>query len=540
MYNLDFSNGYRTISYSDIFLCQISNIDIEIKKLNCHKTISIISELIKIKDRKLNLENWGEVSINEAIKVYLFDISYQSPLMHERNLIISSQMLLILLKNVICYTNNETKDIESYAISNHDYKKIIELQLMLVDKLQENQQVSFDANHFIYANYHLNYEKSVSRAIGRMYYMMEKIGKDINNFEKDIQNEFRDYSKAFTEKYGFTLLEYNLIVFCELQYYLNEDGILSKYSNWRDIDKIYPQKNINKIASKIISTLSKPVSEFLEWATESKDREWDFSMFYEYPFIIDATGNYISISYVTLINCFFEKIFWLIRDCYPKADSRSMAFFGRIFEKYIQDLTKSVSNDNYEYIQEFYYNVGKNRKLSSDAYIKKGNDLLIVEAKGFSVLRNPMTKNEAIEENNYKLFIKNVLQADETFFNTKDKKDEFKGVENVYVISLTMDNINAVPEYYNNIYKEINSNKKSNNIKYYFNFNIDEYEQLIYLVEQNIDIFKCLKNYFEETELQPFSNFLSNKFDKIEMTNFMLQNYKEATEKMYNLYSRNI
>ena len=41
-------------------------------------------------------------------------------------------------------------------------------------------------------------------------------------------------------------------------------------------------------------------------------------------------NEYISISDITLVNAFFEKIFWLIRDCYSEDDSRAMAFFGRL------------------------------------------------------------------------------------------------------------------------------------------------------------------------------------------------------------------
>lgn len=55
-----------------------------------------------------------------------------------------------------------------------------------------------------------------------------------------------------------------------------------------------------------------------------------------------------------------------------------MAFFGRLFEKYIQNLTQEATKGSYSYIEEFAY--GKNNKKSSDAYIRKDNDLLVIEA----------------------------------------------------------------------------------------------------------------------------------------------------------------
>lgn len=82
----------------------------------------------------------------------------------------------------------------------------------------------------------------------------------------------------------------------------------------------------------------------------------------EFPFIADTTSKYISISEVSLINAFFEKLFWLIRDCYPKDDSRAMSFFGRLFERYIQDLTENACNDPYLFIREFSIG-GKNHQM---------------------------------------------------------------------------------------------------------------------------------------------------------------------------------
>lgn len=244
----------------------------------------------------------------------------------------------------------------------------------------------------------------------------------------------------------------------------------------------------------------------------------------------DTKGDYISICDVTLRNAFFEKIFWLIRDCYPKDDSRAMAFFGRLFEKYIQDLTKEASKGEYVYIGEFAY--GKNNKKSSDAYIRKDNSLLVVEAKGFSVLLDCMTKNESVEKNNNRMFAKPIIQADACLDTVIGYKPEFTQIEDAYIISVTMDNINAVPDYYNEVHKSVEEKKKCSKTKYYFNLNIEEYEMLMNLVEQQKDIFSLLKEYYENEKLKPFSNYLLAKYPKTGMTMFMETLYQEASEKM--------
>ena len=50
----------------------------------------------------------------------------------------------------------------------------------------------------------------------------------------------------------------------------------------------------------------------------------------KYCIVLISNNSSASISDITLVNAFFEKIFWLIRDCYSEDDSRAMAFFGRL------------------------------------------------------------------------------------------------------------------------------------------------------------------------------------------------------------------
>jgi hypothetical protein len=148
-----------------------------------------------------------------------------------------------------------------------------------------------------------------------------------------------------------------------------------------------------------------------------------------------------------------------------------------------------------------------------------------------------MTMNERIEMNNEKLFVQPVLQADLCLSAVIGEKAEFAGVDDVYIVSVTMDNINAVPNYYHAIHTAIRERKKSEKTKYFFNFNIEEYEMLMYLVEQDIDIFTLLKDYYENTMLKPFGNYLQEKCPRIGMTSLMERYYKQASENMKEMYS---
>ena len=77
-----------------------------------------------------------------------------------------------------------------------------------------------------------------------------------------------------------------------------------------------------------------------------------------------------------------------------------------------------------------------------------------------------MTKNKNIQKNLKKIFINPIIQADTCLAQVINEKQEFKGIDEAYIISVTMDNINAVPEYYDRIHKDIEKEKKCMKSKY--------------------------------------------------------------------------
>lgn len=543
MYSVEATGAHILLTYSEVFQDKRPDLLDEIKKLNMHKAISIICELIRVRDEHMEPIKTliGEIMLpfEIVLKKEMCDIVPASPEEMETNAIlrkdihiISVQMLFILLKYIIIYGNYETFEYTDYQICKEDYKTIIKLQLVVAEDVSNRHKKEINTDHFLYSTYHFNYQKNMANEFLRMYYMMEVISQNRNNFEDDVKEEYRDYYKDFTEKYSFTPTEYSSILFWQLnQYYSGINGLTCK-SIWKSIEESYGSESIKQIASKIIVVLSKSISEYRTWAEKSKDFEWDFSDFFSFPFIEDTTKKFISLSDITLRNAFFEKLFWLIRDCYPKNDSRAMSFFGRLYEKYIQDITKNAAKDKFVYIDEFEFGTKKENKKSSDAYVRKEKEVLIVEAKGFSVLLDCMIKNEKVEDNNKKLFVNPVLQADSCFVAVADTKPEFKDIESAYIVAVTMDNINAIPNYYNAIHKEIVENKKSCVVKYFFNLNIEEYEMLMYLMEQGHDIFLILREYFKNNKLKPFSSYVLEKYTDIGMTNFMEHCYKNASDKM--------
>ena len=543
MYSVNGKDAQVILGYSDVFSGDKPCLIEKIKEMNMHKEISIISELIQIRDAKYNPINITGIGFELPYETVLkrdycgmnpesSEEMVENAMLRKNQHIISLQMLLILLKKVIIYGNYDSLKIKDYEISDEDYKEIIMLQLLVADEVSAKHNISIDMDHFLYSTYHLNYQRNVANEFQRMYYMMEYLSRDSELFDDDIKAEYRNYYGDFTSRYNFTPTEYSSLLFYELQYYFSDKNALSQSSCWRNVDYIYRETMEKEKISQVIDLLKIEPVNLKRWAKETEEDEWNFTSFYRFPFISDGESEYISVSDITLINAFFEKIFWLIRECYSEKDSRAMAFFGRLFERYIQDATKDVCKNDYIYIHEFPFFVKRDRRKSSDAYIRKDNNLLVIEAKGFSVLVDCMSKNEKIENNNEKLFIKPVLQADERLNEIFETKEEFKGIENAFIISITLDNINAVPNYYNKIHEEIEEKKKCELVHYYFNFNIEEYEMLLFLIENGVDIFQVMQEYFLERNLSPFSNYVMERFPNVNMTKFMEKNYKAATDKM--------
>ena len=549
MYIVDITDAEILLTYSDIFKENKPDLINSIKRFNMHKAISIICELLRVRNSYMaprkTIGGEFRIPFETVLKKEMCDIvpkspkdMFSNPLLQWKKHIISIQMLFILLKKIIKYGNFETMAQTDYQIEKEDYKTIIKLNLLVAEEISDKHKVNMDTDHFLYSTYHLNYQRNMASEFLRMFYMMEKISRDITNFDVDVQKEYRNYYKDFTNKYGFTPTEYSSLLFWQLEEYYSGINGLTYKPIWKSIDSNYGYSEMSDNANKVIAVLSKSVDEYKTWAEQSEDREWDFSEFFAAPFVKDYNGKFISLSDITLRNAFFEKMFWLIRDCYPVKDSRAMAFFGRLYEKYIQDITKDATKAEFTYIDEFVYMDDGKEKKSSDAFIRKANDLLVVEAKGFSVLLDCMTKNESVEKNNRKLFVKPVLQADKSLAAVIDDKPEFAGVETVYIVSVTMDNINAVPNYYNSIHKEILDKKCTDKVKYFFNFSIEEYEMLMVLLERQVDIFVLLKAYYDNDKLKPFSAFLHDRYSDIGMTAFMEKYFKEASDTMTEILFR--
>lgn len=551
MYKPAIEDCQEIMTYSDLFSGQIPDLQEEIKKIDLEKAISAICELITVRNkvipRKIDAPFIGKIDLDipyqMVLKSKFCGIRSDSPTelfsdnrMQKSKHIIALQPMLILLKALIKNTNNLEMRSTDFDLTDEDYRQVIKMGLLIAEALSQKDEIDFSVSNFLYGTYHINVDHNAAAEIVRSYYLLAELDRNSELLNDDAKREYRDYWTAFSLKYGYTIEEYLFACFRELQPYYDNDSYLSYHSVWFDPHKAYAGTKMESIASMVIDDLSANPESLKKWCTDTYDEIWNFQSFLSMPFIKSSNGMFVSISDYTLKNAFFENLFWKIRDCFQIEDSRAMAFYGRLYEQYIQDQTKSIiaKKNSYKSIDEFTYGKGKGKK-SSDAYIKKGIKLLAIEAKGFSVLFDCL-QNKSVDRNLEKLYIDPILQADKAYANNKGR-DDFADVSELYIVSVTMDSINAVPEYIEKCCKAINEKHTSGELKVFYNISIEEYEMLLYLIESDIDIFCLLDKYLGKTTLMPFSNYLKKySNNKIEMTGFMKQKYNEFAEKMKSAY----
>lgn len=231
MRTVDTEGMQMLLSFSDVFDGkELPNLEREIKSFNMHKAISIIVELISIRNKKYSPHEFLgmeiEPSFQSVLKRFIMDGVVADEVINEICLkedlcIVALQPMLLLLKRFIFQGDYNSLAEIDYTITKDDYKKIIEMELVIIEELNNKHSESLDTDHFLYSTYHLNYTKNLACEYSRMYYMMN-LSKDDSFLTSENKNEFRDYYNDYLRKYGFSPLDYLFLLFIENRLYYRE------------------------------------------------------------------------------------------------------------------------------------------------------------------------------------------------------------------------------------------------------------------------------------------------------------------------------
>lgn len=512
------------ITYSELYSKEPlteKSIAKKIAQLNIKQTLNILLKFTSVIDSYLRGDTAGIAEYHIIKFQYRMLLFFQgADLKHYDNgLLTCPQGLLTAFKWLIAYGNNKAEDNISSEILYGDIYNVLSLVIIIADYLPKDE-VEHNKIEFCNAAQYFGAQKVIKYELARAY-----------NIFVENQIELPGYiSDAFVGKYGISIEEYLANSFNFLNYAFIHDNFWNHQPGYPISN--FDAKSLKDSYYKYIQMMSLNFEDGKKKAKSSLHKKWDFSWFLLYPLaIIDEYAcpfNYFTFSYV-----WFEGLYWRIRFCFDRKDTKFFDDFGKPFESYIQSICKkSISLKNeYLFIDEHEYTITKGRKpRSSDGYILKGDNLLIIECKAKAPSAETVSgyNINAINDEIIDLIVAPVHQVDKRYMEMMQFDQEFisltKEVKNIFVIVVSLEKIQPLPYTYgyadsylresgkiiNVDGKDEESEIRTDKINCYYNLNAYEFEKICALIENRIDIFAELYEYSIQP-ICPFENFINSR-----------------------------
>ncbi|MCA4157719.1 hypothetical protein [Priestia megaterium] len=519
------------MTYSQIFGIEPNKDEVisSIEKSNLEKMLVILSQFCALD--KNTTENVKNAYLNFFKETFGMNINK-----NRDEILFAPQATLYMFKWLLAHgkTSNNIGEIIPLDIT-----ATLSLHLKIADFLPKEIEV----DDFLFHVLSFTKQSNDGDELARAFYIYTELAKQNELYG---EKEFVDFNAQFQQKNGYTIEQYIAVTFALLTLVLPQkvpfDNSWIKHKN-----KFFGTTKLKDVAPKIIEDMALSMQEAKQFSKDTINNSWDYLKFLEKPLLKLNEEEFIPFNYDVLSNGLFHGLFHKIRNCYDAKDQRFLDFFGRPFEKYIEIIVRKAletSRLNYEYIPEFDYGK-KERKLSSDLYLRLNKDLIIIEAKSARPTINATVQGdkESIEKDLNKLYVKPILQADKAFKEIlgSDHSYKFEGVENIYIIAVNINNFPSIPSFYEKVDKSLEG-KLHPNVKGYFNFSIADVEAMCYLISRKgkkPPIFKILNNKFNSPEVQSFSWFLEHSHIPIKRSPWVRDQLLKSNEKIYEMSLEN-
>lgn len=351
------------------------------------------------------------------------------------------------------------------------------------------------------------------------------------------ENEYINIPQLFKSKYGYSIKKYMATLFSVYYFHIGEN----RYKVFNKELFIIKMKNKNKV-NEIFNEMSKRYYEYKEWAMETVNNSWDYEELVKYPIFQLNADEYVSLDESFIVNKFFEALYYKVIDIYEDNRDRSkiISFLGRTFEMYVGIVVKEAINKSefaYKYIEEFDY--GKSNSKSSDAYILISNIMLIIEAKASRPVRSSFIGDdeESIIQAINKLYINPIKQANKAYeqIMKSNHKKKFENINDIYIITVSLENVPFTKE----VKQIVNYNIEgtiNNKVKGYCNLNIEEYELLCSILNNDINGINIISEYCKSCDAVSLKHFVPerNLNFKIEFLNQLFARFtKDMVEHLF-------
>lgn len=496
-------------SYSEIFgkKASLEEVKKDIRRVNLDDALQILSMFSSLNQSSM-----------EFLKSKLIPFAKNQEFINDLEAFDVSNLLYAMKWYIAYGTRNPYYNFEN------DFDKPFNVFLTLLkitDYMIENIDTYEDVEDIVFKGLLFHRNTELDRSLLRQHIMFEELARDEKRFEK---NEYIDIHQVFELKFGYTIAEYVAIALS-----LNSNCIsgcsyrdIIEEANWNiNPSAFFDRVSIKEKALAICHDLCVDPLTLRDWARETINNPYDLEPFLVRPLF--SRGNECFLSSPGNMNAIiFDGLFFKIRSCFDKTDTSFFDFFGRLFELYVSDLLKNSTKESkisgYQFIDEFSYG-GDLSKRSSDAYIKLGNSLLIVECKSGRIRKE--TKIEAdkkIAKEDFKKYVtKPITQANKAYSEiTKETPNKFMGVKKVFILSVSYQSFPHIPKF-NDILHDANWRRDLNcNVKQIDYIGLIEIEILAYIIENfDITVFKFLTTKINNEEFVPYPNYFYEKFGEI-------------------------
>ena len=537
-----FDSGYVKYNmlacYSEIFGQKFEQVELE-KKLatfDIKLALALISRLISLAwavDRKdidaQKLDNLIMTAYRCRISLSGGNITQYD----KCDTVYCPQTLYVLMKCFLAYS----EEIEPLrAISLDDIMFVLDLALVINDWLPKDDIVGNESDYLFVNLYHNTPDRPLMR-IGRGYFIYDVLARE--------NPLTRSYIELFEKTKGYTLPQLYAEIFGIMSNLLcNKWDIASFCSGPFAFNNKNPQvMGLANIHQRFIENNVIRHIDVKKDAQKTLDEVWNFELFYLHPLI--SVGDLIfSISETTSFYLLDEGLYWSIKHLQDDHMGRAfMCNFGTVFEEYIKRATNFVLKDMSGLISvllefEYIYKQQKNgNRKSTDVYIRRGTVLLAIEAKAeslhSSILKGYNRKQmftevdslltRPIKQVDRRLL--EILSDDVDWLGNEAAKAFFTGVDEVYIICVSREHLIPIGELLLYADARIHEDNdcgeaiKTAIVKGYYNLSVNDYEALLQLIIEGIDISKILSDWnkairFEKLQINPFSTFInSNGYD---------------------------
>ncbi|WP_339816321.1 hypothetical protein MKZ15_11905 [Paenibacillus sp. FSL R7-0216] len=483
-------------TYSDIFGQKYDKgrlIEI-IKALPLGGIFTILSQLnsIEIENARIRKNYFSYITLNIPNSTFILE-KYKDRILY------TPQGLLTIWKWLFVY--GDFDKINDEINIDHGINLILYLHLIISDYLydvNDNKDLVYD----FFSNMNFNSQQDVGSSMARACVIYDEISKEDHLFNS---KEYIDISRAFMEKYGYSIKEFVAIIFAILTSFINKREIISP-SAGINLEKFSLFSPIEKIES-ILMSLSVDIDTIKNWSLENIDNSWNFQLFREKPLLRLDNGIFLSISLSFLYEQIYNQLFFKIRECFSKDNTQIISFIGRCFEKYVERITEEATRESqisYELIKEFSFGNDK----SPDCMIRLGDKLLVIEAKSKRPkLDSLINSNPDTIESDLINMIKHPLEQLHNCMKKLYEKSHpvVHGVNEVYLMVVTQATITALPPQISEIYNEVMT-LSGVPVKGLYHLDIEEYEWLLAILSNKgaKPIFRILNN---KNKLAPYSSF---------------------------------